>query len=980
MRPESCKIVFVELTSVFVGREEEIQAAETLLDAVIDGGQAVYCIESGPGMGKTAVAQRVVDAARKNKFLVLNGSLTEGQELPNLWPWKRILRKSRQILDANRAKRTYGELTEEFSFLFGNIDTQWNDIHELAGLPENQRKYRLYEWIGRFLDRLCRSTPLLVLLEDLHSADDESMHLLEYLVDELEYSPVFFLLTWRPGEGRGTARLEKLKTQIPYLENGIIVRLSNLDRDDIHDYLDKLKQPSSPGLRDQVLSWTGGVPLKVALYLEHLHGEIDEKRSLPSQINQLFWQRVERTLSSNAKETLYRLAMLGNGFRKNEIIALVSDISHGEKILKELIDASLIKKEIDGSFYMFFHDEFRRTLLGLLDEEEKRRIVLETVSVLEGQIGDDRERLTHLLKGLFLAVEDLQSIKKGIEHTLMAVEFAKKQNAWSKVIEDLERMLRRYKEHFNEKDYRDMQFDLCMAYENSFKSYLSVPLLLELIEYYRGKDDWDRPAELLSKVNNVAFFGVKIDDLFSSLLERCPAEHPRRVELLLSYGDFLGKVRNERAEARKLFEEALAIAIRDENGYQEIRAIGYIAMIDISERKFQRALEAQEEILFERRESLDIGNYVEAQWIRTISLQAMGRMKECRSVLNEVLKKMFLYQNPFYWGAVRGMIQRYHLRAGEWADVQTVEWGDVAVSYFHIPKVVAWYLTGNLAEGDQYVEKLLAFEETCDSYMLPLTNIILSWLICIRVYITGEEKWLKDSQQRIRHVLEVASMNPISLIDILICAGRVVKQTFTPDESKKLYQSLRQWDGFFFEEEEYSIEAAKAFLALNWGDRETSLQHFEKAVVLCDKYEEKPWRAWYLYERAKLLMESDPKTAREHIQESRSEAVRLGMGPLVDRIDREDISNKMARPPKAFSLGITGREREVLTLLAGGLTDKEIADKLNVSPYTVGNHLRNIYKKIDKNTRGEAVHWAVSNGLVSMTPPVSSESSEKGGS
>jgi ATP/maltotriose-dependent transcriptional regulator MalT len=34
------------------------------------------------------------------------------------------------------------------------------------------------------------------------------------------------------------------------------------------------------------------------------------------------------------------------------------------------------------------------------------------------------------------------------------------------------------------------------------------------------------------------------------------------------------------------------------------------------------------------------------------------------------------------------------------------------------------------------------------------------------------------------------------------------------------------------------------------------------------------------------------------------------------------------------------------------------------SSFTVGNHLRNIYAKIGKNTRGEAVHWTLSYGLV----------------
>jgi DNA-binding CsgD family transcriptional regulator len=65
-------------------------------------------------------------------------------------------------------------------------------------------------------------------------------------------------------------------------------------------------------------------------------------------------------------------------------------------------------------------------------------------------------------------------------------------------------------------------------------------------------------------------------------------------------------------------------------------------------------------------------------------------------------------------------------------------------------------------------------------------------------------------------------------------------------------------------------------------------------------------------------------------------------------------------------IGITRREKEVLCLLARGLADKEIASELNLSPYTVGNHLRNICAKIGKSIRGEAVHWAVSSGLITL--------------
>jgi DNA-binding NarL/FixJ family response regulator len=52
---------------------------------------------------------------------------------------------------------------------------------------------------------------------------------------------------------------------------------------------------------------------------------------------------------------------------------------------------------------------------------------------------------------------------------------------------------------------------------------------------------------------------------------------------------------------------------------------------------------------------------------------------------------------------------------------------------------------------------------------------------------------------------------------------------------------------------------------------------------------------------------------------------------------------------------LTGRELEVLSLLAEGLTNPQIAQRLFLSPKTVGIHVSRILEKLDAHTRGEAV-------------------------
>jgi DNA-binding NarL/FixJ family response regulator len=64
------------------------------------------------------------------------------------------------------------------------------------------------------------------------------------------------------------------------------------------------------------------------------------------------------------------------------------------------------------------------------------------------------------------------------------------------------------------------------------------------------------------------------------------------------------------------------------------------------------------------------------------------------------------------------------------------------------------------------------------------------------------------------------------------------------------------------------------------------------------------------------------------------------------------------------SLGISGREFEVLELLAAGRSNKEISAKLNVSPNTVKTHVANLYGKLEVKRRTEAIMRARELGVL----------------
>jgi DNA-binding CsgD family transcriptional regulator len=70
-------------------------------------------------------------------------------------------------------------------------------------------------------------------------------------------------------------------------------------------------------------------------------------------------------------------------------------------------------------------------------------------------------------------------------------------------------------------------------------------------------------------------------------------------------------------------------------------------------------------------------------------------------------------------------------------------------------------------------------------------------------------------------------------------------------------------------------------------------------------------------------------------------------------------------PRKRSEAGaLTEREREVLRMVAQGLTDAEAAERLFISPRTVSQHMRSVYNKLGVSSRAAATRWAVQHEII----------------
>lgn len=113
-----------------------------------------------------------------------------------------------------------------------------------------------------------------------------------------------------------------------------------------------------------------------------------------------------------------------------------------------------------------------------------------------------------------------------------------------------------------------------------------------------------------------------------------------------------------------------------------------------------------------------------------------------------------------------------------------------------------------------------------------------------------------------------------------------------------------------------------------------------------------------------LLKNMEPETWIEFLRN-----VLKGESPipraLAARILREFTVREEPKPP-AGDGQITGREREILELVAIGLSNREIAERLVIAETTVKNHLRNILDKLNLRNRVQAAAYALERGWVAQ--------------
>jgi DNA-binding CsgD family transcriptional regulator len=126
------------------------------------------------------------------------------------------------------------------------------------------------------------------------------------------------------------------------------------------------------------------------------------------------------------------------------------------------------------------------------------------------------------------------------------------------------------------------------------------------------------------------------------------------------------------------------------------------------------------------------------------------------------------------------------------------------------------------------------------------------------------------------------------------------------------------------------------------------------------------WLAHTAYEFGRMLLATGRERDRAAalLGEADMLAERIGMPALLGRIRTLGA----ARPQRGLPDGLSLREVEILRLVAGGLSNREIGGALFISEHTAANHIRSILRKTGCGNRTEAASYAHRHGLVAAEP------------
>ncbi|MEW9534327.1 BTAD domain-containing putative transcriptional regulator [Microbispora sp. NPDC049125] len=360
----------------FVGRDAELAALMTAAPRAQAGRFAVGVINGDPGAGKSTLVRQLFGRLEAEGWVGATGGCPDSTATPPGWAWVEILR----TLIARRGAGEYAAL----------LAPLLDDTAPDAADDEASGGFRLHRAVGGYLSAVAREAPLLIVLEDLHWADDQTLALLRALPSLLAASRVLLVVTCRDGELNdqqqdvlaALARLDPVRVGLDGLDDAAVAELVRATC--VRDVDDEVVIT--------IVERTGGNPFFVKETVRLFEAEADISE-VPSGVRDVLRRRISR-LPERAQQVLLQAAVIG---RDVDVDVLV-DVSGDEDAVVDAVEAGLLAglvTEPGPGMLRFDHDLVRDTLYSDASRLRRSRLHAAVASVIEQRAPGDVAALAH---------------------------------------------------------------------------------------------------------------------------------------------------------------------------------------------------------------------------------------------------------------------------------------------------------------------------------------------------------------------------------------------------------------------------------------------------------------------------------------------------------------------------------------------------------------------------------------------------------
>ncbi|MET8157612.1 BTAD domain-containing putative transcriptional regulator [Sphaerisporangium sp. NPDC005289] len=399
----------------FVGRDAELARLTGAAPHALSGRFTAAVVGGDPGAGKTTLVRQLGQELARQGWITASGGCPDSSATPPGWAWVEVLR----ALVAVRGAGEYGPLLAPL-------------LDDAAPADEDDQAsggFRLHRAVGGYIAGITREAPVLLTLEDLHWADDQTLAMLRALPSLLATGRVLLVVTCRDGElnDQQSDVLAALARLGP-----VRVGLEGLDQQAVAELVRAtcVREVDEEAL-GTIVERTGGNPFFVRETVRLLDSESTGGRAtaaeviseVPSGVRDVLRRRIAR-LPATAQQILLQAAVIG---RDVDIDVLV-DISGDEDAVVDAVEAGLLAglvTEPGPGMLRFDHDLVRDTLYSDASRLRRSRLHAAVASVIESRSRSDVAALAHH----YDAAGTVETAAKAVHYAGLAAEQAERRFA-----------------------------------------------------------------------------------------------------------------------------------------------------------------------------------------------------------------------------------------------------------------------------------------------------------------------------------------------------------------------------------------------------------------------------------------------------------------------------------------------------------------------------------------------------------------------